>query len=664
MSSARPGAAACLGRIQAGGALAFALAGAALLAATCRAPDTPYLPRLAGARWIAPRLAVRLVPVRVDPERLPEATFERRFELAGVGPQATLRLRAWSRVHVELNGAPLPGLEGEDLRGREVRAAVAGRLRPGPNEIRVRVVHPRGPPLLWARLEGVDPPLASGSDWSARLEAPEPREVEVADDTRAPPALLALPTPAEGLRRRGLLLAGAALAGALAWSVGRELGARARGRIPAAALAAAACLWAVVFVRAQERVPLWAGPDAIRHVEYVRWVLEQRALPLAGEGWAAYHPPLFYALEAGVLAAVAPPAGGLAERAALRALPALATLGNVGVALLLARLVFGRRPRELALAVALAACAPANLLLATYVSNESLHALLANLGVAACAALLLAPRLSLRAAAGLGLLLGLAVLAKVTSLLVVPVVAALVALRAALVDGRRSAAAVAAGVLVLAGAAAVSGWFFARNWLHFGAPLVWNQDVPGGEAFWQAPGFRTARYYLGFGASLAHPFAAPFRSLWDALYATFWGDGSTGGVATLSAWKPLWDLPAMSASYLLGVPATAAAAVGWLLVARGALRGDDLRRRLALTLVAAVPAVLGFALAQRSLAVPYYSFVKASFALGALAPLAVAGAAALGAAHERLARAHPQLPALLYAWLAALATAVFLAAAG
>lgn len=663
MSGTRAGAA-TLGRIQVAGAVAFALACAALLAATCRSPDTPYLPRAAGARWIAPRLPVHLVPVRVEPERLPTATFERRFELSGVGAGATLRLRAWSEVRVELNGAPLPGLEDEELRGREVRAPLAGLLRAGTNEIRVRVVHTRGPPLLWARIEGVDPPLASGEEWSARLDAPEPRGVELADDTRAPPALLALPTPAQGLRRHGALLAGAALAGAIAWSVGRELGPRARSRIPLAALAAAACLWALVFVRAQERVPLWAGPDAVRHVEYAHWVREHRALPLAGESWAAYHPPLFYVLEAGVLAAAEPAPGGVAERAALRAIPALATLGNVGVALLLARLVFGRRPRELGLAAALAACAPANLLLATYVSNESLHALLANLGVLATAACLLAPRVTLRAAAGLGLLLGLAVLAKVTSLLVVPVAAALVALRAALADGRRPAAAAAAGALVLAGAAAVAGWFFARNWIHFGTPLVWNQDVPGGEAFWQAPGFRTARYYLGFGASLVHPFAAPFRSLWDALYATWWGDGSTGGVATLEAWKPLWDLPAMSASYLLGVPASLAAAAGWLLVARDALRGDDVRRRLALTLLAAVPAVLGFALVQRSLATPYYSFVKASFALGALAPLAVAGAAALAAAHEALARAHPQLPALLYAWLAALAAAVFVAAAG
>jgi hypothetical protein len=266
--------------------------------------------------------------------------------------------------------------------------------------------------------------------------------------------------------------------------------------------------------------------------------------------------------------------------------------------------------------------------------------------------------------AGLGGLLGLAVLSKVTSLALVPLAAAAVAAHLAL-RGRRPLAAAAAGAGVAGSAALVAGWFFVRNRVHFGTWLVWNQAVPGAQGFWQEPGFRTARYYLGFGESFQHSYAAAFHSFWDALYSGFWGDGDTAGVTTLEAWRVLWDVPAMSAIYLLAVPLTLALGAGLLLLVREALRGDDAGRRLAVSLQLAALFVMGVALLQRSLAAPYYSFVKASFGLGTLGALALAAACGIDAIHQRLARLGSPLPlALWYGWWGALFGAMALTVAG
>lgn len=654
-----------LGRLQLLGAALLVAASVAALAHTLAAPETVFLGDAAGAAWIQAPFPVRRGPWRVQPDAVPEATFRRRFELARAGADAALELRGFREVTVQLDGAPVPGLETRPLGREPLRVALGERLGPGPHELRLRVRNPSGPPLVAARLVGVEPPVATGAGWVAEMGERGEAAALVADDTRPAGELLALPSPAAGLRARAVPLAAAFGLGAAGWlAARRRLGPARVARLPAYLCAAVSLAWLALFAHNAPRVPLWAGPDSPRHVEYARWIRDHAALPLADSGWAMYHPPLFYAASAGALALADAEPDGAAERVALRVIPALATLGCVWIAWALARRVFPGDPRLALFATAFAAILPMNALFATYVSNESLHAVLANLALLATARLLLADRVGAGGAAGVGALFGLAVLAKVTSLLLVPLAASVLALRALAVD--RASLARTAGICValVAAAALVCGGFFARNWLHFGQPLVWNQAVPGGETFWQEPGFRTARYYLGFGEALRHPFAASFRSLADALYATAFGDGDTGGVTDLAAWRALFDVPALAALYLLWLPLAALVGVGGVRLVAGALRGEDVRRRLVFTLLAAAVWTLGVALAERSLATPYYSFVKASFALGVSVPLAMAAALGLDAAWRALARVGPAGPAALSGWLAAVAAGLALALAG
>lgn len=643
-----------LGLVQALGALALLGLCAGVLGRTCTAAETVYLSRDGEAAWIQAPLPVRRGAWAVDPGRSPSATFETTLTLDRPPADATLEIAAWSRVRVELNGVALGELDGVELAGETRRIALGGRLREGRNRIRVEVRHLRGPPLLRARITGIDPAVATGPGWLTRFPRRGPANAVRADDTRMPGAFLSLPGPAAGLAARGLWIGAAFLLGAGAWLARAKLPGPPAGRGAALALVALAIVWSALFVRVQLRVPLWAGPDAVKHIEVVRWIAREGSLPRADEAWSAYHPPLFYALAALPQTLLTPVQDGFADRALLRLLPALATLGNVLLAALLAARFLGDASRGARLAAAFAAAAPANLLLATYVSNESLHGLLSNAAITAAVLAILAGRPTTGRVAAVGLLVGLAALAKATSLLLVPVLAFFVGFSAWLADGRGPARALGAAALLAGVALLLCGGWLLHNHALYGQWLLWNHAIPGGEHFWQEPGFRTLAYYTGFGEALRHPYAAAFHSFGDALYVTFFGDGGTAGVADAAVWRTLWDEHALGAAYALALPAAACAGLGGLLLLLDAFRGDDPRRRIAATLLVSAVFVIGFALLQRSLAFPYYSFVKGSFALGVLAPLAVAAGRGLDAAHRALARVHAEWgPALLYGWLAA-----------
>ncbi len=261
------------------------------------------------------------------------------------------------------------------------------------------------------------------------------------------------------------------------------------------------------------RLPALEGPDEADHLDYARHLIEVRELPLVRRSAAelgrpphhqenlGHHPPLYYALLAGVqvatgngdLVPVAAPSGytpgeplpplvrlhGWDERApvssevrALRLLRGLSVvLGAITIVLVhrLARLVHPDRPAVAGAAAVALASAPVWWSAHGVLDNGSLATTLATACTLVLARIALDGTTRRRALAA-GVLLGLALATKLTALFLVPV-AGLVALvavarasarRAAFVDG-----------LVLAGVAALlAGPFFARNVALYGEPLA------------------------------------------------------------------------------------------------------------------------------------------------------------------------------------------------
>jgi hypothetical protein len=381
----------------------------------------------------------------------------------------------------------------------------------------------------------------------------------------------------------------------------------------------------------------------------VRFLLEERRLPLASDGVAMYHPPLFYLAAAALRAAGAP----------LRLVPFLSGLGMAWLAFGLARRAFPEEPRTAAFAALVAGFLPLNVYASAYVSNEPLFAFLTGASLLAAGGACLAPRASARQLALLALLLGLAAATKYTALLTGPIVLAAVGLKLSAAEGagvRRTAVACGGA---LAGAALLSGGIYLRNWMHFGDPVVWNLDLPGGVTYWQQPGFHTPAYFLGFGESLRRPVFSLFHSLWDALYSTLWGVGCPPGVYTLAERHGLWNYGWMNASYGLALPATGLFALGAGVAAARALRGPALGRRALLSGALGVLFALAYGLVQAQLRFPLWGGARASYVLAAVVPLALCGGLGLATADRWLAApGRAALRALFYAWLGAFLGAV------
>ncbi len=228
--------------------------------------------------------------------------------------------------------------------------------------------------------------------------------------------------------------------------------------------------------------PLGRTPDEPSHMEYVQFLAERGQFPLwepSGGGEAGYesqHPPLYYALMAGLYAATR----GLEERWRWHVLR-WATIG-LGCALFVVSARLFRRvwPREPALAWSATATAllmPLTILYTGYVNPDALAQL-------CCAtALWLAVETATREprfgrALWLGAAIGLGCLAKLSA--APALLAALLAYRLQSRANRSAETLRSAGV-TFGVWLAVCGWWYARNALLYGTPFI-HTTAPYGSA--------------------------------------------------------------------------------------------------------------------------------------------------------------------------------------
>ncbi len=549
---------------------------------------------------------------------VPRTRFETRFELPSASDPARIRFRAFGEARVLLNEqalAPEAPPPASWKRFREIDAS--GRLRPGSNTLRVEVANRHGPALLSLRLEAGGSSVTTGPHWLGVLEDGRPRRTLLASDARGIPdaGLGEKPWPSLVAHRGvvGLLL----LLASLVWLAPRELQRRVAGsqRLPSLVLALAAVAWLYLFASKFLGIDLSTGFDAANHLDYVLLLEREGRLPRVAEHWSTYHPPLFY-LATAALDGLAPWLGGeTAQRVLRKLVPFAAGLGNVWLSQALARRLAPEEPGVWIHATAFAAVLPMNLYVAAYFSNEGLHAFLAGCALLAAVSLLLADEVRPGRLLLLSVLLGLALLTKFTALVVTAPLLAAVGARLVL-DAGAPGPLLARGALLVLPMLALCGWFYARNVLEFGRPVVGNWDLPGADrSWWSQPGFHTPGYYLRFGEVLARPYFSGFVSFWDALYSTLWGDGFLGGRAGVRARHGAWNYALMSAGYLLSLPATALLVAGFGRCARDALRGPEPRRRAAVALPVLVFAAMLFAVFFATLGLPFHGQAKASYAL-------------------------------------------------
>jgi tetratricopeptide (TPR) repeat protein len=291
--------------------------------------------------------------------------------------------------------------------------------------------------------------------------------------------------------------------------------------------------------------PSLRGYDGFGHFTYIWYMSETWRVPLATSGWSFFHPPLYYALMAALWKALA----GIDPLVRLRVgavLMGLLSLAHAAVSYLIVRRYFpGDRLIHL-LAPGLMLFIPVHLYSAPFLGNEGLAAVLCSVSLLALLAVLARP--SLARSLGLGLALGLSMLAKFSGFALVLGALGAIGLQALVRGSPRTGARTLA--VTMAVMLAVCGWYYARNVSLYGTPFKLSRDefmVRHVESE-QPQAARTLLEYVTFDPLIfrrptwprgfspsgdLYPGGA-YRwlreSVWTGVYANAWFDGFGGWV--------------------------------------------------------------------------------------------------------------------------------------
>jgi tetratricopeptide (TPR) repeat protein len=583
-----------------------------------RDPTINFLPRDSRAEWI-------LFPTPLDARSHRVATidalFRRAFSLESQPKTARVEVRSAKRLELKINGEQVQISAAPNWKAIST-ADVSNFLRSGENTIEARVFDDDAPPAFWLRLTADRLELRSDGSWDSSLAGSSWRKCALVTVPRMP----GLGNPLGGGERifdtlskiwPAWILFGV-LAIMLTTGIARYLKKEedvglSRGEV-VGLVGTCVLAWVFLFWNNAKMLPFHCGYDSNDHLAYIKYIQDRGALPLPNEGYEMFQPPLFYALSAGVLSIFRLSVNDDAAVLILRALTTFFGIANFILVFLSMRLVFPRQPIVQAIGLLTAAFLPMQLYLSHYITNETLAGTLVSAAVYFGLRELTIERAPLWLLLVLGCCTGTAMLAKATSLLLVPPLYG-----ALLIKLARERASLAQWLRVFGVTTFVilltCGWHYFRIWRHFGTPIVGNWERVLGFPWWQDPGFRTASDYFRFGRALIAPLFSGFNGFEDGIYSTLWGDSLCGGLSGLLSRTP-WNYPLMIGGYWVAlIPST-------LVLVGSAVAIYRFTKKISPEwfLLIGFSAAMAMALIFMTLRVASYAQVKAFYGLSAVIP--------------------------------------------
>lgn len=585
-------------------------------------PGINFLPSDKRAEWILFPAAVEAKTRRVANL---DTIFRRDFNLGTPPPTALLKIRAAKRIQLTLNDQKVDFPANDDWK-QVSSAEVSSLLREGANRIEARVFNDNGPPALWLSLGDGQLSIRSDTNWTASCAGSAWRQAILAAAPRLPGRGNPIDSNEQTLTALTnvwplwLLFSVIALSlGVTAnWLIHR--GVINKDRLTLLIVFGLASLWLILFWHNARLLPFAVGFDAPDHLSYITYLQENHSLPPPLQGEEMYQPPLYYLISAVVLSlshlTTANPPGIIV----LRTLTMLFGIGQIFLLYATLRLLFPGRPNIQLVGTGLAAFLPMQLYLSHYPTNETLAALLVSASVYLALRILILGTSSWQAYSLVGLLLGAALLTKMTAVVVVPFI--VLALCRHLTEERASARkwTITLGSMAVIVVSTCSWHYFRLS--KYGSPLIgpWGDPVTG-LPWWQDDGYGTISYFSRFGVSLVRPLFSVTSSFLDGLYSTLWGDGLCAGVPDLLQ-RPPWNYSLMCAGYLLSLFPTILLLIGAVIASVELFRN----LRSDLLLLVGFPVAVAVALVFFNLKVPGYGSVKAFYGLSALIPLCFFGA--------------------------------------
>ncbi len=602
--------------------LALAAVGGAWALATSirKNPNVVYLSSGQGAHWIRPDAPSS---IRIHNLGVFRTYFRFQFDVDRVVADAVLTLNGLTDFSVSLDAREILAERDDRTFWKESRSVdLTSFLAPGHHEIIVAVTNENGPRLIRAYCAELG--IATDRDWEAREDDGVWAAAVTADDISPTPLSLSFESPASAVLGLWPFLSITFLAGAVCVYIPAERHPpwlRRATPSPGTFRWILLTAWLALGANNMIKIPFHIGFDIEGHINYINYIAQHKSLPLADEGWQMFQTPLYYLVSAvphWILSKFSELDAVIQQ---LRFIPLLCGAALVEICYQTSRLVFPERADLQILGTAFGGLLPISLYMSQAIGNEPMAGMLTAASVYLALRLLIqrdehagGRRLQL-----LAFVLGLAILTKVTAVLLIPVYLGSFGYLAWTLPadesaGERVSAFARNSLAFLAVLAIVSGWYFWMNYSAFGKPMVGGWDPVRELPWWQDPGYRTPSQLFGFGEALRQPVTAGVAGLCDAFYSTFWLDGLMGSLVN-SGTAPPWNHRFVIAGAWLGLVPTLALLLGLAQVVwypKEAMRN-------ALWLPVCAVAIYFAAFAWLFLTLPVYSTGKASYTLG-LAP--------------------------------------------
>ena len=297
-------------------------------------------------------------------------------------------------------------------------------------------------------------------------------------------------------------------------------------------------LWATLAINNIFRLNFQVGSDVLGHIEYIEYLVTKGSLPLASDGWEMYQPPLNYILSAPLYALLIKWFDLPSVVKIMGIIPVTCGLLQIEIVYRAARLVFVERKDLQIIAIVTGAFLPIHTYVCQAVGNEPLAACFMSLVILLCLSLIMpaAKERQWGYFVLIGFLWGLALLSKLTALLLAPVLVAILFFYTSIIKKRLSLTWKPV-IIVFCVSIFIVGWYYLINYIEFGNPFGGTFVLRKMLKWWQDPSYRTWSQILSFGQSLVYPVYSGVVSFWDTLYSTLWLDGFNSGLIDFIPWN-------------------------------------------------------------------------------------------------------------------------------
>ena len=370
------------------------------------------------------------------------------------------------------------------------------------------------------------------------------------------------------------------------------------------------------------------GFDVNDHIDYVKYLLANHRIPLAVDGWQMFQSPLVYLISAPFYALFSSLAATTVRMKLMRIFSLVCGVAQVELCYRVSRIVYPEKNDLQIVATTVGSLIPMSLYMSSVFGNEPLAGALTSVLVLLCTWMLSTSpsEQTSRIAVLIGVFWGLAMLTKVTPLLLGPVIILAVMVHRLIMHPGSDRVFTTLRTIFLA-CFVTCGWYYGRNWIVLGTPFVGGWDPSRGIPWWQDPSYRTWSQVTSFGKCLQQPIYSGVVSFWDAIYSTMWSDGFLSGTIMQADRLP-WNVSWMQAGAWLSLLPAACILLG---LCRIGLFQSAATKACLLFAAASIGIYLA-AVFDLYLQIPIFSAAKSSYMLGLLpcfGILAASGASAV-----------------------------------